>query len=597
VNRKFNCRGCDALLAGLFALVLLAGCGGGGGGGDEPAGPAGPPPIISATVAAGAGGTFTDNPVQPTFTLVIPPGALSSDANLAVTAVPLPPPAGPNQTAASNAFSVTLSAAGGGPVLLIQPMELRLAAQTPPVHPQLGEIARLIGTTWQRLDANFFKASDNTVVALTRTPSATFQVVNRSLQRAAGPAVAAGFDVFMNRTFGNENFFGDVVGLHTLLNATAPSAAVALGVQVDLAKVPADIVAVMTGTDFAAKNAALADPVITQRLIKADAVIGVKGFYADPANPNDITMIRAGLTCALCHVNVTPTEFQLAPPPAAPTSLPIGPLQIDGVPNTRMDAGAILALTPFGSADPQTAALLNSWGPGAFDIRALPDNPLDDGVNNPTSNPPLWNFVDLEEQGYQFGWDGLFENDGVNNNALASQAEAVYDLVMHANGAFGTPQGNLPPELSIPPLAALVQALTAAETAQPGNNVVTQDLLDVQEWMRSLVSPPPGPFDEALAEQGFRLFHTRAICASCHSNADLSGPGLFIDHQPSLPSGGLASGIRVPSLRGVSRTAPYLHNQFAATLEAVIATFVANRSVPAVTPADQAALVEFLKSL
>jgi hypothetical protein len=264
MNRKLNGRGCSAFLTGLFALILLAGCGGGGGGGNEPTGATGTPPIISATVAAGAGGTFTDNPVQPTVTLVIPPGALSSDANLTVTAVPLPPPTGPNQAAASNAFSVALNGVGGGPVILTQPMEIRLVTQTPPVHPQLGEIARLIGTTWQRLDANFFRPSDNTVVALTRIPTTTFQVVHRTLQRATGPAVAAGFDVFMNKTFGNENFFGDVVGLHTLLNGTAPTAAVALGVQVDLAKVPADIVAVMTSADFAAKNAALANPVITQ---------------------------------------------------------------------------------------------------------------------------------------------------------------------------------------------------------------------------------------------------------------------------------------------------------------------------------------------
>jgi hypothetical protein len=598
MDRKLKYRRSCAFLTGLFALAFLAGCGGGGGGG---AAPAAGPPIISETVAAAAGGTFTDDPVQPTFTLIIPPGALSSDANLAVSAVPLPPAVGPNQTAASNAFSVTMNAVGGGPVILRQPMELRLVTPTPPVHPQLGEIARLTGATWLRLSANFFRSSDSTVVALTVDPSGTFQVVHRSLQRTTGPAVAAGFDVFMNETFLNENFFGDIVGLHTLLNATTPAAAVALGVQVDLAKVPADIVAVMTGADLAAKDTALTDPVqgpvITQRLIKADAVIGVKGFYNNPADPNDITMIRAGITCALCHINVTPTEFQLT---AGPTLLPIGPLQVDGVPNTAMDAGAILAATPFFTVGAGAAfqADLLSWGPGAFDVRALPDNPLDDGANNPTSNPPLWNFVDLEEQGYQFGWDGLFENDGINNNALASQAEAVYDLVMHANGAFGTALGNLPPELSVIPPQALLDALAAAEVAVPGNVIVTQDLLDVQEWMRSIVSPAPGPFNEDQAEQGFRLFHVTAGCTSCHENVDLSGPGLFTFVQGALPLGDLAGGIRIPSLRGVSRTAPYFHNHAAPALADVITNFINRNLIPSVlTAEEQAALVEYLKSL
>jgi len=63
---------------------------------------------------------------------------------------------------------------------------------------------------------------------------------------------------------------------------------------------------------------------------------------------------------------------------------------MDGVPNLAMDAGAILSLTPYAqSAGPATVSLLQSWGPGRFDVRALPDNPLNDGVNNPTKVPPL----------------------------------------------------------------------------------------------------------------------------------------------------------------------------------------------------------------
>jgi hypothetical protein len=359
-------------------LAFLAGCGGGNGGG-------GAIRVITADVSAASGGTFSDNPAQPTFTLTIPPGALNADAALTVDALGFAPGVGPNQTAASRAFAVTLSGVG---VVISEPMQLEILAAPPPVHPQIGEIAVLRGNVWERLSADFFRPSDSTVVALSTEPSGTFRAVHRTLQRTDGPAVAAGFDVFMNETFGNENFFGPIVELHTLLNATTPAAAVSLGVQVDLAKVPADIVNVMIGADLNAKDAALADPVTTQQLIKAGAVIGVKGVYANPADPNDIEMISAGLTCALCHVNVTPTEFQLN---AGPTLLPIGPLQVDGVPNTAMDAGAILAATPFFSAGAGLVLRpdLLSWGPGAFDVRALPDNPLDDGVNNPTSNPPI----------------------------------------------------------------------------------------------------------------------------------------------------------------------------------------------------------------
>jgi hypothetical protein len=590
----------NGLLPALAVLTLLLAACGGGGGGAVP--PAASERIITATVTSTAGGTFSDNDLQPTFTITIPPGALISDSELTVDRLLAPPAVGANQTAAGDAFQINLETGTGGAPRVFADFKIEMRAAPVPAHPQLGEIAQLDGGQWVNLTGDFFRASDSTVVTLTRLTSAVFRVVLRDRQLAVGPEVAAGREVFLNQTFGNENFFGPVIGLHTLLNAAPPSAVVPLGVQVDLNKVPQAIVDVMIGTDLAAKDAALNDPVTTQQLIKAGAVIGVKGVYA---NPGDIIMSSAGITCALCHVNVTPTTFTLLDTDTGlpvDVALPIGEPQFDGVPNTRMDAGAILALTPFGQdPDPINVAIaadLNSWGPGRFDVRALPDNPLDDGVNNPTSNPPLWNFIDLQEQGYLLGWDGLFEDDGVTNNALASQAEAVYDLVMHANGAFGTATGNLPPELSIVPPAALLTALQDAETAQPGNVILTQELLNVQAWMRSLPSPAPGAFDEAVAQQGFELFYGKAGCVLCHNQPDIWGPGTFNTITATPPAGDLANGIHIPSLRGIAHTAPYFHDQSAAALADVVAQFVANGQVPAtLTAAEQAALVEYLNSL
>ncbi len=563
---------------------------------DAPVAPANR--VITADVSATTGGTFSDNPTQPTITITIPAGGMITDAQLVVDRVQSPPAVGANQTAASEAFAISLTTSTGGPPRMFADIIIEIPANPAPVHPQIGEIAELngAGTEWERLDANFFRPSDSTMVTTTRMTAGTFRVVHRSLQLAGnGDAIAAGLNVFLNETFGNENFFGDVLGLHTLLNGRSPNALVPLGVQIDSTKLPAGFAAVLEGTDNAAKDAALADPVTTQQLIKAGAVVGVKGFYAT-TDPADIVMTRAGITCALCHLNVTLTMYQLS---AGPATLPIGPPEIDGAPNTQMDAGAILALTPFGQ-DPLNAAIaadLNSWGPGAFDVRALPDNPLDDGVNNPTSNPPLWNFIDLQEQGYLLGWDGLFKDDGTNNNALASQAEAVYDLVMHANGAFGTASGNLPPELRITPPQALLNSLGNAETAEAGNVIITQSLLDLQTWMRSLASPAPGTFDEATAEQGFLLFYGKAGCVVCHRNPDIFSPDLFPDITDPLPTGELAGGIKVPSLRGVSHTAPYFHNHSAANLEQVVARFVANGRAPILSASEQAAIVEYLRSL
>ncbi len=558
-------------------------------------------PLIKALVPASVGGTFSDDPVNPTVTVTIPPGALSRDGRLLVTIVDedgddADENLGSNQTPASPIFNIRLQKTGGkGRLQLTMPVSIAISADPAPVHPQIGEIAVKERNRWQRLNANFYRASDTTVVSLTDRMRGKYRVVHRRLQALSGPAVERGRDVLMYETFGNEAFFGNVVGLHELLNNVDPVSAVSLGAQVDLTRVPAEIVAVMIGDDLDAKDAALADPATTRALIKAGAVIGVKGVYATDA-PEDDEMIAAGLTCSLCHVNAAPTEFELN---AGTVALPIGAPQFDGVPNTRMDAGTILSLTPFAQGAGQAVVdILQSWGAGLFDIRALPDNPLEDGVVNPTMNPSIWNFVDLAEQGYAFGWDGLFLDDGVNNNALASQAEAVYDLVMHANGAFGMPNGNLPPELAIEPPQELVEALILAETLQPGNDITTDELLDLQAWMRSITSPPPGEFDETRAEAGFQLFYGKANCAACHSSPDLTGPGLFTDITEVPPAGGLAGGIHVPSLRGISYTAPYFHDGSAATLEAAVARLVARGApVAPLTAEEQAALVEYLKSL
>ena len=571
--------------AALLALALALGaCGG-----DDAR-------HFRANVTASSGGVFSDDPAHPSVTVRIPAGALSSDAVLEVEEVRSAPAAGSNQVAASAAWRIELSARAGAAPTLSQPMQIELPSDPGPVHPQLGEIARLSGSSWERLGASFYRPSTKVVAALAAESSGTYRVTLRSLQRAGGPAVDRGFQVFMDETFGNERFFGDVVGLHTVLNGVAPATAVQLGAQVDLAKVPADVAAVMTGSDLAAKDAALQDPAVTRKLVKAGAVVGLKGFYATSA-PGDDHMIRAGITCALCHQLVKPTTFELSSGPAA---LPIGPLDVNGVPNPRMDAGKILSFTPFATGAGQaTVDLLAGWGPGRFDVRALPDNALDDGVDNPTSFPPLWNFLDLEGAGYPFGWDGLF----VGQDALASQAEAVYDVVMHANGAFGTATGTIAPALRVTPPQRILDGLAQAEAAAPGNDVDRQKVLDLQEWMRSIVSPAPGAFDEAKAEQGFGVFHGKGACNTCHTTPELSGTksGPFLAGITVAPAAGdLAGGIKVPSLRGVSQTAPYFHDGSAATLEQAVervTAVVSGVTGGSFTADDKAALVEYLKSL
>jgi hypothetical protein len=397
--------------------------------------------LLSERVSAADGGTFESGGLK----VMIPAGALSADSTITVRSLPNPAGLPDRFEATSDAFEIAF--ADGA--TLSEPMKVEIAASAVPTHPAVGGIARRTESGWQPAMGNFFRDSTSTAVALTES-AGVFRAVNRSLRRTTGDDVATGREIFMNRTFGNETFFGGTVGLHEVLNNLTPTDAVGAGVQVDLTKVPQSIVDVLTGSDFDAKQQALADPAVTRVLVKADAVIGVRAGYADPQSDMATT---AGITCALCHVNAARTEFELSS--GQMTSLPIGAPQFDGVPNRTMDAGAILSLTPFAqNAGAATVDLLASWGPGNFDVRALPDNPLEDNVDNPTQIPPLWNFQDLEEQGYAHNWDGLFKSTEAPDDALASQAEAVYDLVMHANGAFGTPSGTIEPELAAAPPAS-----------------------------------------------------------------------------------------------------------------------------------------------
>ena len=541
--------------------------------------------LLKTTVVASQGVAISDDEASPLININIPAGALDKDAVLKVTRV-----SNANAETNSDAIRVQLKAVDGSDVVLSDAMKISLQSNAVPNHPELAELVSQADTSPQHL-ASFYRPSTQSVITNTMDTDDVYQVKFRHLKRTSGEAVDRGRETFVNETFGNEAFFGGVLGLHTLLNNVDPATAVSLGVQVDINKVPQGVVDVLTGSDLGAKDAALTNPAITKTLLQADAVIGVRAQFDDEGN-----MTSAGITCALCHVNAKPTNFELT---GGTTALPIGQPQFDGVPNVSMNAGAIIAATPFvqnlgdGGA---TAAALNGWGPGNFDIRALPDNVLDDGVNNPTNYPSLWNFNDLSEQGYTFGWDGLFKNNGADNNALASQAEAVYDLVMHGNGAFGTANGSLPPELSITPPGSLLDALAQAESNQVGNDINKDKLLDVQAWMQSITSPAPNAFDEASAERGFDLFYGKANCSSCHSSADLTGPGLF--NTITSPQGSLSGGIHVPSLRGISHSAPYFNDGSAATLDDAVSTLMNNLAgVPLMDANQQQDLVEYLKSL
>ncbi|MCH8543416.1 MAG: hypothetical protein LAT61_07595 [Alcanivorax sp.] len=552
--------------------------------------------LLEEPVTAALGGTFMTQ--DGAVTVIVPPDALDQDGTLRIIRQGAPNRTPDNTTPVSAAYDIRITGAS-----LMEDISIEMAVNDSPQHPQVAEVLRLDVNGWDRVRGSFFRASETRTIGLTGEARGIYRAVNRQLRTAMGDGVARGQDVFLYETYENEDIWGGVIGLHELLNNLDPATAVNVaGVQVDLARVPQGIVDVLIGDDFQAKADALADPAVTRALLQADAVVGVRGFFDNMEEPDMLT--SAGITCALCHVNVTPTPFELSAGELTP--LPIGPLALDGLPNFRMDTGLIISMTPFvqgmepGEAKDALIAALRGWGPGRHDVRAFGAfNPLDDEVDNPTTFPPLWNFVDLGAQGYRYNWDGEFINDPENGlpNGLASQAEAVYHLVMGGKGAFGTDTGTLPPHLRSAPTPELIDALVAA--ANMPNIIPEQDLLDVQDWQRSFTSPAPGMFDEALAEEGFQLFYGRANCGGCHNTGEFTGNVITANITDERPMGGLAGGIKTPGLRGISFTAPYFHDGSAETLEDVVDTYARNLAgVPDdLTIEEIAAVAEYMRSL
>jgi cytochrome c peroxidase len=109
---------------------------------------------------------------------------------------------------------------------------------------------------------------------------------------------------------------------------------------------------------------------------------------------------------------------------------------------------------------------------------------------------------------------------------------------------------------------------------------------------------------KALSESAWRgmqvFFSERAGCAACHGGFNFSGPVRYVGGRavrPSLVANGVTNGkFRVPTLRNVELTGPYMHDGSIATLDEVIARYVAAHKLD-LTAVERADLAAFLRSL
>jgi hypothetical protein len=328
----------------------------------------------------------------------------------------------------------------------------------------------------------------------------------RGINDHAMQLLSEGRKIFRSDTFGSEAFWA-ATRLHDAIAGeknggvgagVSPNAALKLGLKVDVGAVPKAIVPLIQ-----AGTANLDDPAVTVALLKANAVVGVTGFF--DAGGKRLTAI--GVTCALCHSTV---DDALKPG--------IG-RRLDGWPNRDLNIGAIVASAPDLSAfvkllqvdDATVRKVLNSWGPGKYDAELNVDGKAfrPDGKTAATLIPAAFGLAGVNNH----TWTGAWGNVTYWNAYVAN-------LQMFGQGAFFDPRLD---DASKYPVAAR----NKRGHKQDAEDKISAKLPALHFYQLALPTPKasPGSFDKAAADRGEGVFKGKARCATCHVPPLYTEPG------------------------------------------------------------------------
>jgi hypothetical protein len=246
--------------------------------------------------------------------------------------------------------------------------------------------------------------------------------------------------------------------------------------------------------------------------------------------------------------------------------------RLDGWPNSDLNPGAIIALSPALSTDQK--AVYNSWGPGRYDPRFNFD-----GVNGPVVIPPAYGLLGVNSI--------IYTGDGAD---IAYWNRYVGVTQMHGHGTF-------------------VDSRIGISVQNPPD-LISSKLEALQAYQLSLQAPAPpaGSFDPTAAQRGRAVFQGAGRCATCHlgtkltdANTRLHDPAEVVSEPepngvPSYAARSATKKYRTTPLRGLLQHPPYFHNGIAATLDAVVELYDTKKGLT-LTAQEKADLVEYLKSL
>jgi hypothetical protein len=418
-------------------------------------------------------------------------------------------------------------------------------------------------------------------------PPITEENFDNATKAHADRMFSEGQEIFRFDSFGSEAFWTQT-RLHQAIAGAknggvgpgvSPKTALALGLKVDMFKVPPAIAAaVATG------KADLDDPANTVALLKAGAVVGVKGIFDASGK-----MTGMGITCALCHSTV---DDKLQPG--------IG-RRLDGWANRDLNIGGIVAAAPDLSAfakllqvdEANVRKVLGSWGPGKYDAELSFDGKAfrPDGKPAATLIPSAFGLLGVNNHTWTGAWGGV-----TYWNAYVAVTQ------MHGQGTFYDPR--LADKQKFP-----VGARAKEYDIRPAQDLVSAKLGALQYYQLSLPvpKPPKDAFDAAQAKRGEAVFNGKARCASCHVPPIFSEPGYNL-HTPEEIGIDDFQAKRSPD--GRYRTEPlralwdtrklhkggYYHDGRFATLNEVVDHYDRHFSLR-LSAAEKASLIEYLKSL
>ncbi len=337
------------------------------------------------------------------------------------------------------------------------------------------------------------------------------------IRKNARQMIREGREIFRFDTFGDEDFWGGLLGLHKAIEGTAfagvatpdlgidgvsPATALAIGLKVDVEALPEAVIkALKQGT------VDLNSPATTLGLLKLNAVVGLTGFF----NP-DGSLKSIGIQCALCHSTV---DDSLAPG--------IGH-RLDGWANRDLNVGLIASLAPnlqpvadllsLGgtTVDVNTVkAVLRSWGPGKFDAEIF----LDGKATNPNTGKSAATLIPPA-----FGLAGVNLHTWTGWGSVTHWNAFVANLEMHGKGTFFDPRLNNATQF---PVATGARFFDVRNTP----DLITSKLAALHFYQLAIPAPrpPEGSFEPAAARRGETLFNGKADCARCHVPPLFTEPG------------------------------------------------------------------------